>query len=302
MTRRRGCSPAKPPPRDDRRGVARRARCGSSPSAAAGGSTRCSCSRTRAACRARRCSRIASASSRRRSSSASKRSSSGARRASRSRTSPARRDSTGACSASTRACSCRGPRPSSRSSGPCGTCARSGARTAARADVGTGSGAIAVTLAASCASSTSTRATSRRTRSPSRGATRRATTSSSTSRSCTAISPSRCCAYAPFDCVVANLPYVPSAECARAPDPVSFEPLLARDGGADGLALYRRLVRDLPALVAPRGIAILEAAPVERARARGARARRAAGAGVETIRDYADLDRFVVAISASTGL
>jgi release factor glutamine methyltransferase len=102
--------------------------------------------------------------------------------------------------------------------------------------------------------------------------------------------------YAPFDCVVANLPYVPSGECAAAPDPVSFEPLLARDGGPDGLTLYRRLVRDLPALVAPRGIAVLEAAPGN-ARALEELVRDAIpNAGVETIRDYADLDRFVVAI------
>lgn len=102
--------------------------------------------------------------------------------------------------------------------------------------------------------------------------------------------------YAPFDCVVANLPYVPSAECAQAPDPVAFEPLEARDGGADGLALYRRLVPDLPALIAPRGIAVLEAAPAN-ARALEALVRAALPrAGVETIRDYADLDRFVVAV------
>jgi release factor glutamine methyltransferase len=103
--------------------------------------------------------------------------------------------------------------------------------------------------------------------------------------------------YAPFDCVVANLPYVPTAECAAAPDPVAFEPLLARDGGSDGLVLYRRLVPELPALVAPRGIAILEAAPVN-ARALEALVRTVLPrAGVETIRDYADLDRFVVAIT-----
>ncbi|HEY0393429.1 MAG TPA: peptide chain release factor N(5)-glutamine methyltransferase [Candidatus Elarobacter sp.] len=102
--------------------------------------------------------------------------------------------------------------------------------------------------------------------------------------------------YAPFDCVVANLPYVPSAECAAAPDPVSFEPLLARDGGADGLALYRRLVRDVPRLIAPRGIAILEAAP-SNARALEALVRGVLPhAGVETIRDYADLERFVIAV------
>jgi release factor glutamine methyltransferase len=102
--------------------------------------------------------------------------------------------------------------------------------------------------------------------------------------------------YAPFDCVVANLPYVPSAECAAAPDPVSFEPLLARDGGADGLSLYRRLVPDLPRLVAPRGIVVLEAAPAN-ARALERLVREALpNAGVETIRDYADLERLVVAV------
>lgn len=102
--------------------------------------------------------------------------------------------------------------------------------------------------------------------------------------------------YAPFDCLVANLPYVPTAEVAAAPDPVSFEPLLARDGGHDGLDLYRRFIPLLSALVAPRGIAILEAGP-QNARALEQLVREALPqAGVETIRDYADLDRFVVAV------
>jgi release factor glutamine methyltransferase len=100
--------------------------------------------------------------------------------------------------------------------------------------------------------------------------------------------------YAPFDCVVANLPYVPAAECAAAPDPVAYEPILARDGGADGLALYRRFVPDLPRLIAPRGIAILEAAP-SNARTLETLVRDALPqAGTEVVRDYADLDRLVV--------
>jgi len=101
--------------------------------------------------------------------------------------------------------------------------------------------------------------------------------------------------FAPFDALVANLPYVPSAQLAPPPEPVGFEPRLARDGGPDGLDLYRRLVPELARLVAPRGIAILEAAPAN-ARALEALVRAALPtAGVETIRDYADLDRFVVA-------
>jgi release factor glutamine methyltransferase len=101
--------------------------------------------------------------------------------------------------------------------------------------------------------------------------------------------------YAPFDCVVANLPYVPSAECASAPDPVSFEPLLARDGGPDGLDMYRRLLPDLPRLIAPRGIAILEAAPSNARTLERLVRESLPNAGVETVRDYADLDRFVIA-------
>ncbi len=101
--------------------------------------------------------------------------------------------------------------------------------------------------------------------------------------------------YAPFDCVVANLPYVPSGECAAAPDPVAFEPLLARDGGDDGLELYRRFVRDLPALIAPRGLVVLEAAPAS-AHALASLVRGALpAAGVEVVQDYAGLDRLVVA-------
>ena len=102
--------------------------------------------------------------------------------------------------------------------------------------------------------------------------------------------------YAPFDCVVANLPYVPSTECAAAPDPVSFEPLLARDGGGDGLVLYRRLLPDLAALLRPRGIALLEAAPANAALLEALVRVVLPQAGVETIADYAGLDRFVVAV------
>jgi release factor glutamine methyltransferase len=65
----------------------------------------------------------------------------------------------------------------------------------------------------------------------------------------------------PFDCIVANLPYVPSAEVPARPDPVGYEPLVALDGGLDGLGLYRRLLRQLPTLVAPRASAFFEAAP-----------------------------------------
>jgi release factor glutamine methyltransferase len=61
-----------------------------------------------------------------------------------------------------------------------------------------------------------------------------------------------------FDVVLANLPYIPSAEVDRLPVAASFEPRLALDGGTDGLDLVRRLVAALPAVLRPAGTAYLE--------------------------------------------
>jgi release factor glutamine methyltransferase len=65
-------------------------------------------------------------------------------------------------------------------------------------------------------------------------------------------------AEAPFDVILANLPYIPSAEIDRLPVAASFEPRLALDGGPDGLAIVRRLLEALPSALAPDGVALLE--------------------------------------------
>jgi len=60
------------------------------------------------------------------------------------------------------------------------------------------------------------------------------------------------------DLLVANLPYLTSAEVAEGSGSLAWEPARALDGGADGLDLLRRLIQDLPAAVAPGGVALLE--------------------------------------------
>jgi release factor glutamine methyltransferase len=99
--------------------------------------------------------------------------------------------------------------------------------------------------------------------------------------------------FAPFACIVANLPYVPTAEIPAAPDPVSFEPRIALDGGPDGLALYRRLIAALPALTAPQATVVFEAAPgsIEQLAALVRAAFPGARAEIEA--DYAALPRVV---------
>jgi release factor glutamine methyltransferase len=61
-----------------------------------------------------------------------------------------------------------------------------------------------------------------------------------------------------FDVVLANLPYVPSAEIAGLPVAASFEPRTALDGGPDGLEVIRRLLDQLPRRLADRGVALVE--------------------------------------------
>lgn len=65
-------------------------------------------------------------------------------------------------------------------------------------------------------------------------------------------------AHAPFDLIVANLPYIPSVDIPNLPPDVRSEPHLALDGGPDGLALVRRLVAASPHLLAPGGALALE--------------------------------------------
>lgn len=58
----------------------------------------------------------------------------------------------------------------------------------------------------------------------------------------------------PFDLIVSNPPYIPSADIAGLePDVRDHEPHLALDGGPDGLDAYRAILFEAPALLAPGG-------------------------------------------------
>jgi release factor glutamine methyltransferase len=62
-----------------------------------------------------------------------------------------------------------------------------------------------------------------------------------------------------FDLIVANPPYIASAEIAALPAEVRrFDPWRALDGGPYGLAAYHALAADTPRLLAPGGAIVLE--------------------------------------------
>jgi release factor glutamine methyltransferase len=64
---------------------------------------------------------------------------------------------------------------------------------------------------------------------------------------------------APFELVVSNPPYIPTREVeALMPEVSRHEPRMALDGGEDGFVFHRRLVREVPALLAPSGSVLVE--------------------------------------------
>jgi release factor glutamine methyltransferase len=63
----------------------------------------------------------------------------------------------------------------------------------------------------------------------------------------------------PFDLILSNPPYIPTADIEDLdPEVRLFEPRAALDGGADGLDAYRGLAGLLPRLLKPGGMALLE--------------------------------------------
>ncbi|MED5404416.1 MAG: peptide chain release factor N(5)-glutamine methyltransferase [Chloroflexota bacterium] len=65
----------------------------------------------------------------------------------------------------------------------------------------------------------------------------------------------------PVDLIVANLPYIRSDRIPTLQPEVQQEPLLALDGGTDGLVLIRRLLTQAEAKLKPTGIILLEMDP-----------------------------------------
>lgn len=102
----------------------------------------------------------------------------------------------------------------------------------------------------------------------------------------------------PFDLIVSNPPYISSAEIpALAPEVREHDPLLALDGGKDGLAAYRAIASDAPRLLVPRGRLVME---LGQGQAENVSALvRAAGLSIETPiqRDLSGINRALCAVA-----
>jgi release factor glutamine methyltransferase len=90
------------------------------------------------------------------------------------------------------------------------------------------------------------------------------------------------------DVIVANLPYLTSAEVARGEGSIAYEPSIALDGGPDGLDLLRRLLGELLPRANGGATALLE---IGAGQARPVREVVPAGASVSTLADLAGIER-----------
>lgn len=98
----------------------------------------------------------------------------------------------------------------------------------------------------------------------------------------------------PAEVIVANLPYIPEADIKDLSREVRHDPVLALDGGADGLDLIRRLVAEAPGILSPGGILALEIghdqSPQVRELLEGQNYR-----DISPHRDYQNIERFIIA-------
>ena len=84
--------------------------------------------------------------------------------------------------------------------------------------------------------------------------------------------------------LAANAPYVPTDRVAQMPPEArDHEPLIALDGGAEGVDLHRRLAADAPRWLAPGGVLLVETSPAQSELTTGAMA--AAGLVTRVVAD-----------------
>jgi release factor glutamine methyltransferase len=95
------------------------------------------------------------------------------------------------------------------------------------------------------------------------------------------------------DVLLANLPYLVTAEVETGAGSLRYEPRLALDGGADGLSEVRRLVALLPDRLAADGVALLEIGAGQADEVRQLLAALPMAADVSAMPDLAGIERVI---------
>lgn len=104
----------------------------------------------------------------------------------------------------------------------------------------------------------------------------------------------------PFNLIVANPPYIPTAQIETLDRNVrDYEPIQALDGGFDGLVVHRRILDEAPTRLAPGGRIFLEIAFDQGESARQIASEIPAFEDVQILKDYGGRDRVLAARKAA---
>lgn len=95
-----------------------------------------------------------------------------------------------------------------------------------------------------------------------------------------------------LDLIAANLPYIPTTDLA-ALDVARHEPVLALDGGPDGLDAIRRLLAQAPGALAEHGLILMEIGAGQGEAVAALARKQFPSAAIAVLRDYAGHDRVV---------
>lgn len=93
---------------------------------------------------------------------------------------------------------------------------------------------------------------------------------------------------------VSNPPYIPTGQIRELAPEIKYEPVIALDGGIDGLDFYRRIAAQAPKYLEPEGFLILEIGFGQLPRLKGI-LRGCNFEIIEVIKDYSNIERVIVA-------
>ena len=95
-----------------------------------------------------------------------------------------------------------------------------------------------------------------------------------------------------FDLILANLPYIPTNNVGNL-DVSKYEPVLALDGGKEGLVIIKKFVKQLPAYIKSPGLILMEVQYDQAQKVRLLVREALPEAKVSVLKDYAFIERFV---------
>jgi release factor glutamine methyltransferase len=98
-----------------------------------------------------------------------------------------------------------------------------------------------------------------------------------------------------FSLVISNPPYITTAGMKKLPSDVKKEPKLALDAGETGLRFYEHIIAQVSRVLKPGGWLLFEIGEEQQKSLENLLTAQGSFVNIETIKDYADKDRIVVA-------